>query len=47
MPFIMREVTENLEDSPQLALIGDAYVHGIMDGEAVAHKPLMRTVNVL
>lgn len=47
VPFVMREVGNVTAGPLQLNLIGDAYVHGIMDGEIVEHKPKFQTVHVL
>lgn len=46
VPFVMREVDGRKAACPQLTLIGDAYVHGIMDGEAVEDEPNMQPVHV-
>lgn len=46
VPFVMRKVMDEEGDCPQLALIGDAYVHGVMDGEAIINELLVQSVNV-
>ena len=46
VPFVMRKIEEEAEGCPQLTLIGDAYVHGIMDGEAMDDGPLAQSVFV-
>ncbi|KAF2629377.1 hypothetical protein BU25DRAFT_389536 [Macroventuria anomochaeta] len=46
VPFVMRKIKKEAEDCPQLALVGDAYVHGIMDGEALNDEPHVQTVCV-
>ncbi|KAJ4986746.1 heterokaryon incompatibility protein [Stagonosporopsis vannaccii] len=45
-PFIMRKIDEEKEGCPQLALVGDAYLHGVMDGEAMANEPRIQTVHI-
>jgi hypothetical protein len=46
VPFVMRKVkpSENDDDPPHLTLVGDAYLHGIMDGEAVSDTHRSRTI---
>ncbi|KAJ8112001.1 hypothetical protein OPT61_g5537 [Boeremia exigua] len=46
VPFVMRGMDEDKQECPQLALIGDAYVHGVMDGEIMDNKPQMQTVHI-
>lgn len=46
VPFVMRRTGEEKRDCPQLRLVGDAYVQGIMDGEIMDDKPLMQPVCV-
>jgi hypothetical protein len=46
VPFMMRKVGKTGGEGPQLALIGDVYVHGIMDGEAIGSGSLMQTVYI-
>ncbi|KAH8802456.1 heterokaryon incompatibility protein-domain-containing protein [Xylogone sp. PMI_703] len=41
VPYIM-----NRDDGGKLVLIGEAYIHGIMDGEAMEGDPVIRTVNI-
>jgi hypothetical protein len=49
VPFVLRQ-TENgstdLDRACERRLVGDAYVHGIMDGEAVDENEEMRTVRL-
>lgn len=46
VPFVMKKIDEDKGGCPQLALIGDAYVHGVMDGEAVQDEPHVQTVHI-
>ncbi|KAH7075909.1 heterokaryon incompatibility protein-domain-containing protein [Paraphoma chrysanthemicola] len=46
VPFVMRSTDEDKEGCPQLELVGDAYVHGVMDGEAMEDEPNLQTVHV-
>ena len=46
VPFVMRNIKEDKEDYPQLTLVGDAYVQGIMDGETMEGEPLVQIVCV-
>lgn len=46
VPFVMREIAERESDRPQLTLVGDAYVHGIMSGEALDNQLRVQTVCV-
>jgi hypothetical protein len=47
VPFVVRKTNRDDfadADSCERALIGDAYVHGVMDGEAVGEDREMRTI---
>ncbi|KAF3033456.1 hypothetical protein E8E11_000963 [Didymella keratinophila] len=46
VPFVMRKLDEEPGICPQLSFIGDAYVHGIMDGEAMNGSLLTQTVHI-
>ncbi|KAJ4310661.1 hypothetical protein N0V94_008334 [Neodidymelliopsis sp. IMI 364377] len=47
VPFVMRKVGKEEEgDGPLLKLVGDAYVHGIMDGEALDGEARVQKVCV-
>jgi hypothetical protein len=48
VPFILRDTTRgaNGEQLKKGTLVGDAYVHGVMDGEALQHNPEARTVHL-
>ncbi|KAH7090241.1 heterokaryon incompatibility protein-domain-containing protein [Paraphoma chrysanthemicola] len=46
VPFVMRSTDEDNEACPQMRLVGDAYVHGVMDGEAMADEPNIQTVHI-
>lgn len=46
VPFVMRNLDEEQGSCPRLSLIGDAYVHGIMDGEAMTGSPHVQTVYI-
>lgn len=47
VPFVMRDASAEGKDQPQLTLVGDAYVHGIMDGEAMDNQSQMQCVHIL
>ncbi|KAF2194106.1 HET-domain-containing protein [Zopfia rhizophila CBS 207.26] len=44
VPVVLRKVEEHSGDNELYELIGEAYVHGKMDGEAVQDKKLVRDV---
>jgi hypothetical protein len=48
VPFVMRKAKTSDKDyhTPQLTLIGDAYLHGIMDGEAVSDRHQATTIRL-
>lgn len=46
VPFITRKAIEERGGNLQLTLVGDAYVHGIMDGEAMENGPNFQTVHI-
>lgn len=46
VPFMMRKFANQEGDDSQLTLVGDAYVHGIMDGEALNNEPHVQTVRL-
>lgn len=46
VPFVMRNFDDDQGLCPKQCLIGDAYVHGIMDGEAMEGGPHIRTVHI-
>jgi hypothetical protein len=35
MPFVLREMPQNYSGQGAYCLVGEAYVHGVMDGSAV------------
>jgi hypothetical protein len=47
VPFVMRDAGAEGKDQPQLTLVGDAYVHEIMDGEAMDNQSQMQCVHIL
>lgn len=47
VPFVMRGAGVERKEQPQLILVGDAYVHGIMDGEAMESQSQMQCVHIL
>ena len=47
VPFVMRDVGAERNEQSQLTLVGDAYVHGIMDGEAMDNQSPMHSVHIL
>lgn len=46
VPFIMRDLCQDQDVGPRLSLVGDAYVHGIMDGEAMDGSPVIQSVHI-
>jgi hypothetical protein len=46
VPFVMRKLETEKMECLQLTLTGDAYVHGIMDGEATIDGSLVQTVHI-
>lgn len=46
VPFVMRKIDDEKEGCAQLVLVGDAYVHGVMDGEAMKDDPRVQTVHI-
>jgi hypothetical protein len=48
VPFVLRNITQedNREELEKGTLVGDAYVHGIMDGEAMQHNPKVQTIHL-
>jgi hypothetical protein len=46
VPFVMRKSKEEEKDNPKLVLVGDAYVHGIMDGAVMNNEPHVQTVHI-
>ena len=46
VPFVMRKGKNQEAGAEQLTLIGDAYVHGVMYGEAVDKEPHVQTVHI-
>jgi hypothetical protein len=46
VPFVMRKLEAEKMECLQLTLTGDAYVHGIMDGEATIDGSLVQTVHI-
>jgi hypothetical protein len=47
VPFVMRDAGSEGRKNHQLTLVGDAYVHGIMDGEAVDSQLQMQSVWIM
>jgi hypothetical protein len=49
VPFVLRETQQEstaFDGACERSLVGDAYVHGIMDGEAVGDNAEMQTVRL-
>jgi len=47
VPVVLRVVVEQQDDKLQYELMGPCYVHGIMDGEAVATEPEWDTIGIV